>query len=105
MDFICSLLDADEGQRLGNGVNGLKNIKNHPFYRNCDSFDWSNVMKKACLPPVVPSEIYDCSIAGVWKKFQDLPLSSTNGTPFPTPDEWDQQYFKDWYVVCCLLMI
>jgi serine/threonine protein kinase len=105
IDFICYLLDAEEGQRLGYGVNGLDDIKNHPFYQNCNSFDWSNVMTKACRPPVVPSEIYDYSIVGVPKKFQDLPLLCSDGTPFSTPDGWDQECFKDWYVVCCLFVI
>jgi hypothetical protein len=101
IDFICYLLDANEHHRLGYGINGLQDIKNHPFYLNCDTFDWTDVMKKGCRPPVVPSEVRDCSPAAVskvpkYESFEDVPLTAPNGKPFATPNGWDQESFKDW---------
>ena len=97
VDFICSLLEVDETKRLGCGLSGLDNIKNHSFYQNCDVFDWENVMRKECRPPIVPSYIYDYTIPSVPKYagFHKLPIHKEgNSTAVISCDK--QKYFSDW---------
>jgi hypothetical protein len=48
--------------------------------------------------PVCPADIYDLSqsAAPKYASFNDLPLDNPDGSPVEEPDEWDQEFFKDW---------
>lgn len=50
-DIINQLLDKDPETRLGCGENGLKNIKNHPFFEN---IIWEAIFNKDIRPPFIP---------------------------------------------------
>lgn len=96
-DFIRSLLEVDQTKRLGFGTNGLDNIRKHPFYRQCDSFDWSKVVRKQCKPPIAPSAYIDYSATKNGPKyegFHTLPIHLKGDVETPTPEE--QVYFNDW---------
>lgn len=50
-DLINKLIDLDPLTRLGSGVNGIEDIKNHPFF---ESIDWNDVNNKNLIPPHIP---------------------------------------------------
>jgi serine/threonine protein kinase len=95
VNFICALLEVVGEERLGYGLHGRDNIKNHPFYVNCSQFDWGDVMGVGCRPPVVPSDLYDFSTATPprFAAFEDLPL---DGLPAREPDLLAQHCFNHW---------
>ena len=47
-DFIMKLLNRVPSQRLGAGVNGTENIKNHPWFKE---IDWKIVINRRLKPP------------------------------------------------------
>ena len=51
IDLISKLLTADPKQRIGNGPNDAKEIKNHPYFKNVD---WNKYLKKEINPPFKP---------------------------------------------------
>jgi serine/threonine protein kinase len=53
ISFMRDLLVANDVHRLGYGLEGLNNIKAHSFMA---VFDWANVMKRQCRPPIIPQE-------------------------------------------------
>lgn len=50
-DLVSKLLDVNEKTRLGSGPNGVKDIKNHPFFRN---INWDILEQKLVEPPFKP---------------------------------------------------
>jgi hypothetical protein len=42
-DFIRALLNVSETNRLGYGINGLENVKAHPFF---DDIEWEKLVMK-----------------------------------------------------------
>jgi serine/threonine protein kinase len=50
-DFIKKLLNVDEKKRLGSGPNGVKEIKQHPFF---NGIDWEALELKHLIPPYIP---------------------------------------------------
>jgi serine/threonine protein kinase len=105
INFIYRLLEVNDTKRLGFGVNGLENVKNHPFYLHCESFHWEDVLKKLCHPPIVPSDIIDFTTgcAPKYAGFKDLPFHTEAEAEVETPSDEDQIYFATWYVnILCL---
>lgn len=47
-DLISKLLQRDPKKRLGYGVNGTNDIKNHPWFK---SIDWDKLYRKEIEPP------------------------------------------------------
>ena len=47
-DFILSLLQRDPTDRLGHGQNGIRDIKDHPFF---NGFDWEQLACGRAVPP------------------------------------------------------
>lgn len=46
------LFKRNPQNRLGHGVNGIENIKVHPFFK---SIDWDRLMKREVPPPFKPA--------------------------------------------------
>jgi len=51
IDFITSILKLDSNKRLGRGVHGTEDIKNHPWFSN---IDWVKLYNKQLEPPFKP---------------------------------------------------
>lgn len=49
--FLKDLFVHDPDQRLGSGINGITNIKKHPFF---EDLDWSLLINKKIKPPFIP---------------------------------------------------
>ncbi|CAE7744265.1 Rps6ka4 [Symbiodinium microadriaticum] len=50
-DFVRSLLNVSETNRLGYGVDGLENVKSHVFF---EGIDWEKLVTKHQEPPFLP---------------------------------------------------
>ena len=50
-NLIQSLLMPNESDRLGYGLSGFNNIKNHEFFNN---LDWDLLAQKRVRPPIIP---------------------------------------------------
>lgn len=59
-DFIRQLLNGDPNKRIGVGINGPSEIRNHPYFR---SISWTDLEQQQTSPPHVPelSGRYDIS--------------------------------------------
>lgn len=59
-DFIRKLLNGDPSKRLGVGINGASEIRNHPWF---EGFNWESLQKRKSEPPHIPalSGRYDLS--------------------------------------------
>jgi p90 ribosomal S6 kinase len=95
VSFMCSLLEVADTARLGYGIAGLNNIKHHSFM---ESFEWQDVMKRACRPPVIPSEHdnsfeanNDCS-RNTFSNYESLPLPTWPDEPSAA----EQEMFSAW---------
>src|SRR5262249_30254317 len=53
-DLVSKLLLTDPAERLGGGLGGVADIKNHPFF---DGVDWANLFRSEApkLKPYLPS--------------------------------------------------
>ena len=71
MDIITKLLNVDETQRLGVGVNGMKELKSHPFF---DGIDWEKVECKQLQPPHIP-EPKVWSTTPIYESFADMMMT------------------------------
>lgn len=89
-DLIRQLLNKDGNERLGAGVNGYKDIMNHPFFY---SLDWARLDKMK--PPLVPTSqinMYSQSVIGAFS--DDAEVKKVQLT-----DE-DNDSYKDWQYCC-----
>ena len=79
--LIEGLLLVDPSERLGNVVQGVDAIRNHPFFAG---IDWQAVSARALTPPFLPSPTA--------YRFEPLPpVALTSGTP----NQIDA-LFEDW---------
>jgi len=51
MDLCSKLLNQNQGKRLGNMKNGVKDIIKHKWFAG---FDWAGLMKRELTPPIQP---------------------------------------------------
>jgi serine/threonine protein kinase len=51
INLLQSFFIKDSEKRLGSGINGLNDIKFHPFFKN---LDWDAIYKKKIKPPFIP---------------------------------------------------
>ena len=51
VSFLKALFVKDPDQRLGSGVNGLSELKNHIFFKD---IDWTLLINKKIKPPFIP---------------------------------------------------
>ena len=54
-DLLLGLLDANEDERLGCGINGFTEIEGHEWF---SSLDWIGLVKQQLTPPWLPREDY-----------------------------------------------
>ena len=71
--FIKELLVVDPNNRLGNGVNGVENIKSHEYFKDVD---WNKYYNKEIEPPFIPKLDSDEDLKYFDKIFTDEPVDS-----------------------------
>ena len=71
--FIKELLVVDPKSRLGNGVNGVENIKSHEYFKDVD---WNKYYNKEIEPPFIPKLDSDEDLKYFDKMFTDEPVDS-----------------------------
>jgi serine/threonine protein kinase len=76
IDLIKKLLIVDPQKRLGQGPDGSKNIKNHPFFNN---INWEDAKKKKLKPPFIPKLKNDTDLRYFDTMFTDEPISNIGG--------------------------
>jgi len=54
-DFIGGLLTVDPSKRLGAGMDGYEEIKDHPFWDDFE-FSWDKLLGRQLTPPFVPGK-------------------------------------------------
>ena len=76
IDLIKKLLIVDPQKRLGQGPDGSKNIKNHPFFNN---INWEDAKKKKLKPPFIPKLKNDTDLRYFDTMFTDESISNIGG--------------------------
>ena len=71
--FIKELLVVDPNNRLGNGENGVENIKSHEYFRDVD---WNKYYNKEIQPPFIPKLDSDEDLKYFDKMFTEEPVDS-----------------------------
>ena len=85
VDLLQKLFVKDPEKRLGNGENGLNDIKSHPFYAE---IDWDNLLAKKIKPPFVPKLKNITDVKYIDKEFTSLPIKeSVNSGDSLNPEE------------------
>nr|XP_002123049.3 ribosomal protein S6 kinase alpha-5 [Ciona intestinalis] len=79
LDVILKLLDKNPKTRLGCGTTGVKEIKEHPYYK---SLDWEKVARKDVPAPFKPVIANDMDTSNFAEEFTLMPV---NYSPAPTP--------------------
>ena len=77
--LLQGLLHKDPKKRLGNGKNGIKNIKDHEFFRE---INWDALLKKEIEPPFVPLCENEIDLANIDKNF-----TKENAVETPVKDD------------------
>jgi serine/threonine protein kinase len=95
-DLISRFLVVDETQRLGYGVNGLQDIKDHPFF---SKGNWKAIATKRIQPPYIPSQHIDEELDATpkYKDFDEAAkvcMQSVRKLAELTEEE--QKYFQHW---------
>lgn len=93
MDLIRKLLNTNERYRLGSGKNGVRNIKNHPFF---DGVDWHKMEERLIPPPFVPVA-KPLNNTPQFAAFDDMIMSFGKEAWLTDLPKWSQQrYFSNW---------
>ncbi|EPS39702.1 hypothetical protein H072_6527 [Dactylellina haptotyla CBS 200.50] len=88
-DFISRLCEADLSSRLGNLVNGARDVKNHPFFFGVD---WKALGEQRMNGPLVP----ELSFPGDTRYFDEYPMPSPDFEPYrPEVHPQEEHFFKD----------
>ena len=53
-DLINKLLVIDSKKRLGYGIDGMNNIKKHPYFND---INWNDALNKKLIPPFIPHNV------------------------------------------------
>ncbi|UKK01159.2 CGMP-dependent protein kinase [Theileria orientalis] len=78
--FLCRVPEV----RIGSSINGYKDIKDHPYFRD---FDWDKLASRALDPPLIPEgENYNQEV-----EEQVLESDPEAGTE-DTSDDWEQDF-------------
>ncbi|KAK6540803.1 serine/threonine protein kinase, AGC [Orbilia ellipsospora] len=88
-DFISRLCEADLSSRLGNLVNGARDVKNHSFFFG---IDWKALAEQRMNGPLVP----ELSFPGDTRYFDEYPQPSPDFEPYrPSEHPQEEEFFKD----------
>ncbi|KAK6505708.1 serine/threonine protein kinase, AGC [Arthrobotrys musiformis] len=88
-DFISRLCEADLSSRLGNLVNGARDVKNHPFFFG---IDWKALSEQRMNGPLVP----ELSFPGDTRYFDEYPHPSPDFEPYrPEVHPQEENFFRD----------
>ena len=95
-DLISKLLENDPNKRLGNGENGEKDIKNHPYF---DGVNWDDAKDKKLKPPFIPKVENETDIKYFENTFTDEPIYNEQGDAlYNEDDEYEENYNGFTYV-------
>lgn len=72
--LIQALLDKTPENRLGHGVDGIKNIKNHEFF---NSIDWDLLLQKKLEPLFRPKVENNIDLSNIDRHFTKEEASET----------------------------
>ncbi|KAF3216749.1 serine/threonine protein kinase, AGC [Orbilia oligospora] len=88
-DFVSRLCEADLSSRLGNLVNGARDVKNHPFFFG---IDWKALGEQKMNGPLVP----ELSFPGDTRYFDEYPHPSPDFEPYkPESHPQEENFFRD----------
>ena len=71
-DLCSRLLEKDPQKRLGGGIEGAKEIRNHPWFK---SIDWEKMYQRDCVPPYRPILDHSTDTKHFQKEFTNMHLS------------------------------
>lgn len=93
-DLIRGLLVKEPECRLGGGLNGVADIKNHPFLAGVD---WGAHYRKEVTPPFVPVIKSDLDLSNFSPEFTQMSLESRQADPFAVQEypDFDQFSFDE----------
>ena len=77
INLISQFLSVNPKKRLGYGVNGIKKIKEHPYFND---IDWNKYLNKEIEPPFVPKLENELDLRYFDKCFTDEPVNSNRTT-------------------------
>ena len=77
IDILQKFFVKDPEKRLGNGENGLNDIKSHPFFAE---IDWDNLLAKKIKPPFVPKLKNITDVKYIDKEFTSLPVKDSDNS-------------------------
>jgi len=103
-NIIFKFLNIDYRRRLGYGVDGVKNIQNHDYFK---SIEWNKLAQKHIVPPFIPG-ILDAGVTD--DDSQDCGEGEAHFASFGdmlahyVKDDWDlccppsgyEEYFSNW---------
>jgi serine/threonine kinase 32 len=94
-DFIRNLLNVSETNRLGYGVDGLKNVRLHPFF---DDIDFEKLVTKHQEPPFLPDHtaLNEVPMYENFNQMMEELGKSSWLTKNCSPSQ--QRYFETWYI-------
>ena len=77
IDILQKFFVKDPEKRLGNGENGLNDIKSHPFFAE---IDWDNLLAKKIKPPFIPKLKNISDVKYIDKEFTSLPVKDSDNS-------------------------
>jgi serine/threonine protein kinase len=93
-DLIRSLLVKDPESRLGGGLNGVADLKDHPFL---SGVNWGAHYRKEITPPFVPVIKTDLDLSNFSPEFTQMSLETRQADPFAVQEypDFDQFSFNE----------
>jgi serine/threonine protein kinase len=93
VEFISSLLNVSETDRLGYGVNGAENVKAHAFF---EGISWDKLTTKHQVPPFLP-DVQDLVETPLYENFEAMMQDQgKSGWITKLPTATRQKYFENW---------
>lgn len=103
--LIRNLLEVQESARLGFGLAGFRNFRDHPFF---ERINWYQLSLGQTKPPLCPILDLDVKIKN-WKKyanFDDMITQCIDSdiSMLDLVSDRKQNFFKNWFVIYDLLV-